>query len=35
MQPSIYKLNYSAVGALYVMPKPSSEWLGDDLRAYK
>ena len=35
MQPSIYKINCSADGALFVMPKPSSEWLGDDLRAYR
>ena len=35
MKPSIYPVEHSGPGAIYVMPKPSGEWLGDDIAYYK
>ncbi len=35
MRPSIYKVDSKTAGALFVMPKPSGDWLDDDLKAYK
>lgn len=35
MKPSIYQVDCETAGALYVMPKPSGDWLEDDLMAYK
>lgn len=35
MTPSIYKINSPTVGSLFQMPKPSGEWLQDDLKFYQ
>lgn len=35
MQPSIYKIQIALAGDLYIMPKPSGEWLRDDVKAYR
>ncbi len=35
MRPSIYKINSPTVGSLFQMPKPSGEWLQDDLKFYQ
>jgi protein-tyrosine phosphatase len=35
MRPSIYKIDSKTTGVLFVMPKPSGDWLDDDLKAYK
>lgn len=34
MKPSIYSIACDAPGTLYIMPKPSSDWLDDDIAAY-
>ena len=31
MQPSLYAIPVKARGSLFLMPKPSGEWLSDDL----
>ena len=33
MKPSIYQVEAPLEGALYVMPKPSGEWLAEDITA--
>ncbi|WP_108812652.1 phosphatase domain-containing putative toxin [Sphingorhabdus sp. Alg231-15] len=35
MKPSIYKINGPTIGSLFQMPKPSGEWLLDDLKFYQ
>ncbi len=35
MRPSIYKINSPTLGSLFQMPKPSGEWLRDDLKFYQ
>jgi protein-tyrosine phosphatase len=35
MQPSAYPIPLDAPGRLWIMPKPSPEWLADDLAAYR
>lgn len=34
MKPSIYKIDVACPGSLFIMPKPSSEWLDDDISEY-
>ena len=34
MKPDLYKVSEIGKGALFVMPKPSSEWLTDDIAYY-
>ncbi len=34
MKPSIYKVDAPFLGSLFIMPKPSGEWLYDDLMHY-
>jgi protein-tyrosine phosphatase len=34
MQPSVYKIPLDVQGSLWIMPKPSSEWLAEDIAAY-
>lgn len=34
MKPSIYKIDSPTTGSLFQMPKPSGEWLQDDLSFY-
>ena len=33
MKPSIYRVDIASEGGLYVMPKPSGEWLAEDIAA--
>ena len=33
--PSVYKIQIASAGDLYIMPKPSGEWLRDDVKAYR
>lgn len=35
MKPHIFKIKAVGLGSLFVMPKPSPEWLEDDFRFYK
>ncbi|MGI9507115.1 MAG: protein-tyrosine phosphatase family protein [Geminicoccaceae bacterium] len=35
MKPSTYSIACHAPGTLYIMPKPSSDWLQDDIAAYR
>lgn len=35
MKPSIYSIACDTPGTLYIMPKPSSDWLDDDIAAYR
>ncbi len=35
MKPSMYEIPIPAVGRMFVMPKPSGEWLAEDIKAYK
>lgn len=35
MPPSVYKVQIASAGDLYIMPKPSGEWLRDDVKAYR
>lgn len=35
MKPSLYKVTSVGKGTLYVMPKPSTEWLEDDILYFK
>ncbi|MEM7041384.1 MAG: protein-tyrosine phosphatase family protein [Pseudomonadota bacterium] len=35
MKPSIYKITCEAPGTLFIMPKPSGDWLDDDIAAYR
>lgn len=34
MKPSIYLVEYKGPGAIYIMPKPSGEWLDEDIAFY-
>jgi protein-tyrosine phosphatase len=35
MQPSVYPIPLDLRGRLWIMPKPSSDWLADDIAAYR
>ena len=35
MPPSVYRIPLDVPGSLYVMPKPSGEWLQEDIVAYR
>ena len=35
MKPSIYPVPLAAPGRLFIMPKPSGEWLGEDIAHYR
>jgi protein-tyrosine phosphatase len=35
MKPSIYKVTPLGLGQLFVMPKPSTDWLEDDIKYFK
>ena len=35
MKPSVYKIQCQCDGELFVLPKPSGEWLDDDIPAYR
>lgn len=35
MTPSLYEIPVATVGRLFIMPKPSGEWLDDDLKKLK
>lgn len=34
MKPSVYKIDSATRGAFFLMPKPSGEWLREDIRYY-
>ena len=35
MKPSVYEISCVCDGEFFIMPKPSSEWLDDDIHAYQ
>ena len=35
MKPNIYKVDSNTPGRLFIMPKPSGEWLKDDISYYQ
>lgn len=35
MKPSLYEIPVDSEGRLFIMPKPSGDWLSDDIRALK
>jgi len=35
MKPSLYSIETCPIGSLFIMPKPSGEWLEEDIGHYK
>jgi protein-tyrosine phosphatase len=35
MQPSVYRIPLEGPGSLWIIPKPSAEWMAEDIAAYR